>query len=79
MYFFKFIGVIIITLINGYILNLNLSFEEMNFEPLINHETGKSFPSKHATSAMVIALALCPLFPIFGIIMILNVLFYSVW
>ena len=47
-------------------------FEDMNFEPLINHETGKSFPSKHATSAMVIALALCPLFPIFGIIMILN-------
>lgn len=49
-------------------------FEVMNFEPLIKHETGKSFPSKHATSALVIALALFTLFPTFGIIMIINAL-----
>lgn len=49
-------------------------FETLNFTPLIEHETGKSFPSKHATSAMVIALALIPLFPIFGILMIFNAL-----
>ena len=49
-------------------------FETMQFTPLIDHETGKSFPSKHATSALVIALALYPLFPIFGILMIFNAL-----
>lgn len=47
-------------------------FEVLKFQPLIDHETGKSFPSKHATSALVIALSLCPLFPIFGAIMIIN-------
>ena len=49
-------------------------FEVIEFEPLIEHETGKSFPSKHATSALVIALALSLLFPSFGVVMIINAL-----
>lgn len=33
-------------------------FEKENLPPLIDHEAGNSFPSKHAASALIISLAL---------------------
>ncbi len=47
-------------------------FEKYNYEPLIEHSTGKSFPSKHASSACIIALSIYQMNPTLGIIMILN-------
>lgn len=49
-------------------------FEVHHFTPLIEHSTGKSFPSKHATSAMIIALSLYQISPLFSFIMIINAL-----
>lgn len=49
-------------------------FETGSFKPLIDHEPGRSFPSKHATSAMIITLSIYRVFPILGLIFIFNTL-----
>lgn len=49
-------------------------FETGNFVPLIDHEPGRSFPSKHATSAMIIALSIYRIIPIVGTMFIVNAL-----
>lgn len=40
-------------------------FEKMEIKSLIYHKGGNSFPSNHSTSAMVLAMALGYLFPLF--------------
>lgn len=52
-------------------VNRKRPFEIFGFEPLIEHETGCSFPSKHGTSAFAIAIAMMWVHPLLGCIGIL--------
>lgn len=44
-------------------------FEVYDFTPLINHDKGESFPSRHSTSALIIALTIIQVYPIWGTIL----------
>jgi membrane-associated phospholipid phosphatase len=46
-------------------------FERFHFSPLVPHGKGKSFPSRHTTSAVVIALGCWYLNPWYGAAMVL--------
>lgn len=38
------------------LINRPRPYESMNIQPLVDHKSGESFPSRHAVSAMIIAL-----------------------
>ncbi|MDF1617769.1 phosphatase PAP2 family protein [Petrocella sp. FN5] len=52
-------------------INRKRPFEIMGFKPLIEHEKGCSFPSKHGTSAFAIAIAMMWVHPLLGCLGIL--------
>lgn len=48
-------------------LNVPRPYEKLTIEPLIHKETkGKSFPSRHVFSAMMIALTVLTVYPVWG-------------
>lgn len=49
-------------------------FASYGYEPLISHDPQKSFPSKHSTSALIIALSIYRVFPLLGILYVVNAL-----
>ena len=50
-------------------------FLKEHFEPLVEHETSSSFPSKHTASAFMISLTIYQLMPAIGIILgVLSIL-----
>lgn len=51
------------------IINRKRPYESMNIQPLIQHKSGESFPSRHALSAMIIALVCIDINIYLGIIM----------
>lgn len=59
-------------------INRQRPFECLEIEAGIEHESGASFPSKHASSAMIIALAIFWINPIVGMVMILLALLTAV-
>lgn len=65
-----FIGFIIVSIIRKK-LNRKRPFEELDIKAFIEHDKGESFPSKHSTSAMIIAISTLLINPYLGIIMIL--------
>ena len=64
------VAVVIVTLLRN-ALNKPRPFERFNFEPLIGHGKGKSFPSRHTASAVVIAMACLYVNIVYGIFMLL--------
>ena len=54
-------------------------FEQYHFSPLLAHRPGKSFPSRHCTSALVIALTIGTVYPIWGTILILAALLIGIF
>lgn len=63
-----------VTIIRNH-LNLERPFEALNFSPLLPHSVGRSCPSRHASSSVIIAIAVyyvCPALGIFtGILSVL--------
>lgn len=57
------------TLIRKHI-NAPRPFEVYDFEPLKSHDKGESFPSRHSTSALIIALTIAYIYPLWGAILI---------
>jgi len=49
-------------------INRKRPFEALSFEPIINHSPGKSFPSRHASSSVIITMAVWFISPFWGII-----------
>lgn len=56
------------TLIRKHI-NAPRPFEVYDFEPLKPHDKGESFPSRHSTSALIIALTIGHIYPTLGIVL----------
>ncbi|MDQ2087358.1 phosphatase PAP2 family protein [Herbivorax sp. ANBcel31] len=52
------------------IINRKRPFEALEIEPIVYHDTGGSFPSRHASSAMIIALSVYWIHPLAGILCI---------
>lgn len=50
------VAVVLVTLLRNW-LNKPRPFERFAFAPLVKHGTGKSFPSRHTASAVVIGMA----------------------
>lgn len=48
------------------IINRKRPFEVLEIEPIITHDIGGSFPSKHASSAMIIAISVYWINPLAG-------------
>ena len=74
-YLFKYITVPFITLCYNSFLRKKLNrprpFTESDIESLTEHKENGSFPSNHAASAMVIAMAIWHINPIIGVFMVL--------
>lgn len=51
------------------IINRPRPYETMNINPLVMHKQGQSFPSRHALSAMIIALVCINIHPLLGLFM----------
>lgn len=49
-------------------LNLKRPFEELNFTSLLPHSVGRACPSRHASSSVIIAIAVYYIFPTIGIV-----------
>ncbi|MDD3571007.1 MAG: phosphatase PAP2 family protein [Lachnospiraceae bacterium] len=49
-------------------LNLKRPFEELNFNSLLPHSAGRGCPSRHASSSVIIAIAVYYVHPTLGII-----------
>lgn len=64
---------LLVTLIRNR-FNLKRPFEELNLNPLVSHSPGRACPSKHASSSIIIAIALYYIFPLLG----LSAIFLSV-
>ena len=50
-------------------LNLKRPFEELEFEPLLPHSPGKACPSRHASSSVIISIAVYYIYPPAGILL----------
>lgn len=64
------ISLLIVSIIRKKI-NKKRPFEELGIRPFIEHENGESFPSKHSTSAMIIAISTLSINMYLGILMVL--------
>jgi len=53
-------------------------FEKYRYLPLIDHRPGRSFPSKHATSSMIIALSIYHVLPSLGMVFLFNALLVGI-
>lgn len=66
---FKYIFIPFIAFLTARIIRNTIKakrpFEKMEIKSLIYHKGGNSFPSNHSTSAMVLAMALGHIFPLF--------------
>ena len=49
-------------------LNLKRPFEELNFKSLLPHSVGRACPSRHASSSVIIAIAVYYVYPSLGIV-----------
>lgn len=56
------------------LFNAPRPFEVYNFTPLVKHDKGESFPSRHSTSALIIALTISYIYPTWGTMMIIIAL-----
>ena len=72
--FFIPLGTILLVEVIRHFYSRPRPFETGYFELLIDHSKGKSFPSKHATSAMIIALSIYQVNSLLGSLMIINAL-----
>ena len=59
------------------LINRSRPFEKYHYEPLVPHEKGQSFPSKHTLSSMVIAFTVYPVCPSLGIFLLIIGLILS--
>lgn len=56
-----------VTIIRNW-LNLKRPFEELNFDSLLPHSVGRACPSRHASSSVIIAIAVYYVYPTLGIV-----------
>lgn len=49
-------------------LNLKRPFEELNFNSLLPHSAGRACPSRHASSSVIITIAVYYVYPMLGIV-----------
>ena len=61
------------TIIRNY-LNAPRPFEVLGFQPLKPHKPGRSLPSRHSTSALIIALVWLTVQPLVGYLLLFNTL-----
>jgi len=67
------IGLVLVTLLRK-LINRPRPFEHLDADSLIDHEEGTSFPSRHAFSAMVIALVSFRVHTFLGIVLLILAL-----
>ena len=60
--------VLVLTSLLPHVIPRQRPYEIYDFEPLLPHEGGASFPSRHSASAAIIALATCRLSLILGLL-----------
>ena len=66
------IGALMTNTLTRRYFNAPRPFEVYAFTPLKPHDNGNSFPSRHSTSAMIIALTITKVYPIWGTSLILT-------
>lgn len=64
------IAFIILTIFRK-LVNRKRPYEIYNYEPLLSHKSGQSFPSRHTLSAVIIALVCYDIHMILGIVMLI--------